>query len=373
MSLGWAFDCWVDFGPNEVRGDVAGTVVLLYDPWPEVNDKVLIIHLKRKDVFQFIFVQFFSQLLLLFILSQLNLSQIFMFQLLLVRVVEFLFDSIHIYFFFLFTAIVIFDHHHSLPFVVPWGLGVFTDDHVIRSYEEGLGEGAVDHHDVWLDCEEAGVVFLGEVEQTVEFFDALLELVLQLVDVFLFLLELLVVDVLLELDTLELFVDFLLFLDLFCWFMGLESLRDLDFIILGGLDYLLFCCVQLFKRLFIHFIRLFGFLRILHFQFLCLLFSLPLFLFFLNSFLLFLQLRLDIICQFFIISLDLMREHWRCGQENAVQTDSRIKVVTAAPHPLKLFLEFPLIKWESNLEKHLNREKSQHCAGGLSCARTPDN
>lgn len=126
--------------------------------------------------------------------------------------------------------------------------------------------------------------------------------------------------------------------------MGLESLRDLDFIILGGLDYLLFCCVQLFKRLFIHFIRLFGFLRILHFQFLCLLFSLPLFLFFLNSFLLFLQLRLDIICQFFIISLDLMREHWRCGQENAVQTDSRIKVVTAAPHPLKLFLEFPLIK-----------------------------
>lgn len=49
-----------------------------------------------------------------------------------------------------------------------------------------------------------------------EFFDALLELVLQLVDVLLFLLELFIIDVLLELDALELFVNFLLFLDLLC-------------------------------------------------------------------------------------------------------------------------------------------------------------
>lgn len=131
-----------------MRGDVAGTVVFLYDSWPEVNYEVLVIHLKRKDVFQFIFIQFFSQLLLLFILSQLNLSQIFMFQLLLVRVVEFFFDSIHIYFFFFFTAIVIFDHHHSFPFVVPRCFGVFANDRVFRSYEEGLGECAVDHHDI---------------------------------------------------------------------------------------------------------------------------------------------------------------------------------------------------------------------------------
>ena len=67
-----------------------------------------------------------------------------------------------------------------------------------------------------------------------------------------------------------------------------------------------------------------------------------------------------------------MREHWRRGQENVVQPDSRVDVLRPASDTLKRILEFSSVEWESDLEKHLNGEKSQHCACGLSCARTTD-
>jgi hypothetical protein len=232
-------------------GDVPGAVVLFNHSGPEVNNEILVVYFKGKRVPQFIPLQFLGQLLLLPVLPQLDLPQVLVFELLLVRVVEFLLDLIGVngLLRILFTPIVVFDHHDSLAFVVPGCLGVLVDDGVFGADEEGLGEDSVDHHYVALDCEEAGVVGLGEVEQAVELLYAFLKLVLQLVDVLLLLLELLVVHVLLQLDPLELLIHLSFLLDLLLGLFGLKSSRHLNLFILIGvrLDDFFFGCVKLLE------------------------------------------------------------------------------------------------------------------------------
>lgn len=162
-----------------------------------------------------------------------------MLQLLFVGVIELLLDLVLIdVFLFLLSSIVVLDHHNSLPFVVPGGLRVLADYRVLGPDKEGLRQCAVNHEDEAPHCEETRVVSFLEVEQTVEFVDALLELVLQLVDIFLLFLEVLVVHVLLELKALELLMDLTLLLQLLSRLLLLKthwSLQVLGFVLLLSL------------------------------------------------------------------------------------------------------------------------------------------
>jgi hypothetical protein len=138
------------------------------------------------------------------------------FEFFLIGVVYFLLDGLDVVLLLLlaFTPVVIFNHHHSLAFVVPGGARVLFDDCAFAADEEGFAEDAVDEHDVAFDCEEAGVVRLFEVVERVVFFDVLLEFVFEFVDILLLLaFELFVVDVFAQFDVLELLVHLLLFLD----------------------------------------------------------------------------------------------------------------------------------------------------------------
>lgn len=87
-----------------------------------------------------------------------------------------------------------------------------------------------------------------------EFVDALLELVLQLVNVFFLLLEVLVIHILLELKALELLMDLALLLQLLSRLLLLKarrSLQVLGFVLLLGLwfsDFFL-SLIQVLKRL----------------------------------------------------------------------------------------------------------------------------
>jgi hypothetical protein len=88
-----------------------------------------------------------------------------MLQFFLIGVVElFLFDDFLLYFFFLLSAIVILDHHHALAFIMPGGLGVFLRIGMFGANEEGLLQGAVDHHNEALHSKEPGVICFAKVK-----------------------------------------------------------------------------------------------------------------------------------------------------------------------------------------------------------------
>lgn len=50
MCLSGAFDGGVDFSPDEVGSDVAGGVVLLDHPRPEMHDEIFVIYFKGEDI-----------------------------------------------------------------------------------------------------------------------------------------------------------------------------------------------------------------------------------------------------------------------------------------------------------------------------------
>lgn len=135
-------------------------VVLSHNPRPEMNHKIFIVNLKGKNLLSFVFVQFFRQLLFLFLLFQLYLPHVLMLQLLLIRVVDFFFNLIDIDFLFLiFLPIVVLDHHHTLSLIVPCSIRVLIDYCIFAAYKEWFGENSVNHHDEALDCKESRIVF----------------------------------------------------------------------------------------------------------------------------------------------------------------------------------------------------------------------
>jgi hypothetical protein len=97
--------------------------------------------------------QLHSKLLLIPLLLQPNLPLILMLQLLLIRIVHplllnipdrlVLLHALNIH-----LLVVVLDHHDALLLVVPGSLGLLADHLVLRvAHEEGLREGAVQHHD----------------------------------------------------------------------------------------------------------------------------------------------------------------------------------------------------------------------------------
>ena len=67
-----------------MRSDVSCTIEFFDDSWPKMNNKIVIVNLKRHDLLGFILLKFLSKLLLFFILSKLNLPKIFVLQLFLI-------------------------------------------------------------------------------------------------------------------------------------------------------------------------------------------------------------------------------------------------------------------------------------------------
>ena len=141
---------------------VPGTVVPSDHFGPEMHHKIIVINLKRHYMLRFVLLQFLSQLLLLPVLPQLDLPQILMLQLLLVRIIDLLLDLLHSYLptLLFLTLVVVLDHHHSLPLVVPSRIRVLVYYRIFGSDEERFRQHAVYHHDETFNCEETRVVLL---------------------------------------------------------------------------------------------------------------------------------------------------------------------------------------------------------------------
>ena len=164
VGAGSSLDAGENLGPDKMRSDVLVGVVHFLDIGPEIGRKIVVVHFEREFAGLFV-LQFFSQGLLILVFPKLNLPHVLVLQLLLIRVVDFFFHILHdIVFVVAVVVIVVFlvevlDHHDSFLLVVPGGLGVLLNQlFVFVSDEEGLFQGAVDHHDVALDGEEARVV-----------------------------------------------------------------------------------------------------------------------------------------------------------------------------------------------------------------------
>ena len=55
MGSSWPFDGRVYFGPDQVWCDVPGAIELFDYSGPEVNQKIVVVDLKREDLLCFVF------------------------------------------------------------------------------------------------------------------------------------------------------------------------------------------------------------------------------------------------------------------------------------------------------------------------------
>lgn len=133
--------------------------MLVTDIRPEIGQKVVVIDFEGKG-FLALF-ELVCQFLLLFVLSKLNLTQIFMLKFLLIRVVDFFFNfllSKIFLFIFLLIPIIVLNHHDTLLLIMPGSLRLFLVDLVRFPDEEGFRQSAIDHHDIAFYGEEARII-----------------------------------------------------------------------------------------------------------------------------------------------------------------------------------------------------------------------
>lgn len=365
-----ALDGGVDFGPYKLGSNVSWGIKLSVDVGPEVGQEEFVVNFEGHEVFLLFGSQFLGQFLLIFICPELDLSHVLMLKLLFIWVIDFLFNLVNDFLvdflFIIFSSlifVVVLDHHHTFPFIVPGCLDwVLFEDFValLASDEKGLFQSTIQHHDVALDCKKARVILFCQVLQWVILLKFLLEFLFCLIEVFLVFVKFFVLNILFQLNTLELLVHFWFFFDDFLWFYPFQCLRKFRAFIFNFL-----------KFIFLLFRFFFSFLnrrRLIFYPwaiiFILFLFDRLLLLsssFLFDFFLLLLQFFFNVISQLFVVSLDLICQNRWCCQENAMKADRLVDVIWAASCVGNFRWKLFLVKRKSDLEQHFDWKQSQDC------------